>query len=287
MDKNILVNNYTTDDEHNTLIQSMLEFANAEVEPKVGIFWYDAENDELFGVQSISVSKEKFDSNGRKTIQILHIDYWKKKYNEAKYKNKKNRFFGDYTKIPRGRIFQLQNGTFEVMVGSWINKYPSVKNDIINEFDLPENKTEFIIDRHWEVGNGWSNELLQGSENSMSDKHNYQDLLEMARVGFTDDQYEIYVNTDDSGKIPHFHYRKKNEWDKFHTCIKIEKAEYFLHGGKNDKLNSRQKKELIIFLNKKTNRNMRNWDHIVDMWNMNNSDVLVDESTKMPNYNNL
>lgn len=121
----------------------------------------------------------------------------------------------------------------------------------------------------------------------MPDKHNYQDLLEMARVGFTNDQYEIYVNTDDSGKIPHFHYRKKNEWDKFHTCIKIEKAEYFLHGGKNDKLNSRQKKELIVFLNKKTNRNMRNWDHIVDMWNMNNSDVLVDESTKMPNYNNL
>ena len=30
----------------------------------------------------------------------------------------------------------------------------------------------------------------------------------MARIGFTDGGFEIYVNTDDGGNIPHFHYRK-------------------------------------------------------------------------------
>lgn len=38
-----------------------------------------------------------------------------------------------------------------------------------------------------------------------------KDYTEMARVGITDDDYEIYINTNDGGKIPHFHYRKAND----------------------------------------------------------------------------
>ena len=34
-----------------------------------------------------------------------------------------------------------------------------------------------------------------------------QDIFGMARVGSTSDKYEIYVNTNDGGKFPHFHYR--------------------------------------------------------------------------------
>ena len=66
-------------------------------------------------------------------------------------------------------------------------------------------------------------------------------LTEMARIGFTDDMYEIYINTDDPGNIPHFHYRKANKWSEFHTCIKIASAEYFHHTGKEDVLNSKQR----------------------------------------------
>lgn len=54
-----------------------------------------------------------------------------------------------------------------------------------------------------------------------------QGVLGMARVGFTPDRYEVYVNTNDGGKIPHFHYRDANDWNRFHTCIKIDKPEYF------------------------------------------------------------
>ena len=116
-----------------------------------------------------------------------------------------------------------------------------------------------------------------------------KDFTEMARVGITDDNYEIYVNTNDSGKIPHFHYRKANDWVAFHTCIKIEKAEYFHHGNNQDILNSKQKKELVEFLKDKpkSKRYETNWDLLVEMWNLNNSDVEIDEGVEMPDYRNL
>ena len=114
-----------------------------------------------------------------------------------------------------------------------------------------------------------------------------QDLLEMARVGYTNDNYEIYVNTNDSGKIPHFHYRDKDNWNNFHTCIQLKDAKYFLHGNKQNVLNSKQKKELILFLNKPYNKYMNNWQAILELWNKNNSDVEVDEDLEMPDYKNL
>ncbi len=116
-----------------------------------------------------------------------------------------------------------------------------------------------------------------------------KDFTEIARVGITDDDYEIYVNANDPGKIPHFHYRKANDWAAFHTCIKIEKAEYFHHGNKQDVLNSKQKKELVEFLKDKpkSKRYETNWDLLVEMWNLNNSDVEINEDVEMPDYRNL
>lgn len=116
-----------------------------------------------------------------------------------------------------------------------------------------------------------------------------KDYTEMARVGITDDDYEIYINTNDGGKIPHFHYRKAKNWNEFHTCIMIEKADYFHHGSKQDILNSKQKKELVEFLaNKpKSKRYQTNWELLVEMWNLNNSDVEIDEDIIIPDYQQL
>lgn len=117
----------------------------------------------------------------------------------------------------------------------------------------------------------------------------YQNLTEMARIGFTDDGFEVYINTDDGGNIPHFHYRLKNDWDKFHSCIKIETAEYFEHEGKESKLNFKQRKELVKFL-KEQPRNKRyktNWERILAEWNDNNSNIEIDENLEMPDYNKL
>ena len=66
-------------------------------------------------------------------------------------------------------------------------------------------------------------------------------LLEMARVGDMDSKLAIYIRSNDPGNIPHFHIVDQvTMGDKFHTCIKIETAEYFHHTGKEDILNAVQ-----------------------------------------------
>lgn len=116
-----------------------------------------------------------------------------------------------------------------------------------------------------------------------------QDLYEMARIGFTNDSYEVYVNTDDLGSIPHFHYRKQGSWEG-HTCIRLDKAEYFLHGDKQATLNAKQKKELIMFLQSKPTRKTMyatNWEYLLDAWNTNNSNVEISTDSSMPDYTKL
>ena len=115
-------------------------------------------------------------------------------------------------------------------------------------------------------------------------------LLEMARVGFIDDEYEVYIHTDDPGNVPHFHiWDAETRGQKFHTCIRIESPEYFHHTGKEDYLNSSMRKELVSFLKSKS-KNKRfssNWEYLVSMWNDNNSKMNVPEDITMPDYTKL
>lgn len=112
-------------------------------------------------------------------------------------------------------------------------------------------------------------------------------LNEMSRVGFIQDRFDVYVHTDDPGKLPHFHiWDKETKGKNFHTCIRIDCAEYFHHTGKTDTLNTKMRKELMNFLLSpaKSNRYNTNWELLVDLWNLNNSDVEIDPSTPIPNY---
>ena len=127
-------------------------------DPRVGIFWYDVRNDDLFGIVSSQVSEARA-SLGLVTVNTLHKDYWKKQYNKLKFKNDGNEkypFIGGYQDTPRGRIFyDVKNKTFVIKIGSWINDYPNTKQLIIDEFNLNEQKYKFEIDSHWEIGYGW------------------------------------------------------------------------------------------------------------------------------------
>lgn len=121
-----------------------------------------------------------------------------------------------------------------------------------------------------------------------------QKLEEMpVRVGVvTKGGYLIYVNTDDEGNIPHFHCVDNNTRGKtFHTCIQIEKSQYFTHGNKQDKItSSRNRKALDTFLRQpfeKPKFNGTNWEYIVMIWNMNNSSSQVDESLIQPDYTEI
>lgn len=123
-------------------------------------------------------------------------------------------------------------------------------------------------------------------DNTFSKQKPKVELYEMARVGIMN-EYEIFVNTDDSGRIPHFHiWDYSTKGNKFHTCIKITKPEYFHHTGKEGILNTKMKKELVKFMQAAPkNKNFNtNWELIIAMWNLNNSIEEIDEQQPMPNY---
>ncbi|MDR0733215.1 MAG: hypothetical protein LBF08_04030 [Dysgonamonadaceae bacterium] len=126
--------------------------------PRVGIFWYDARNDDLFGVVSSHASEARV-SKGFATVNTLHRDYWKKQYNKFKFKSNGGEvypYIGDYKDTPRGRVFYDVNANrYIVNVGSWINEYPQAKALIIDEFNLEGENYLFETAIHWEIGHGW------------------------------------------------------------------------------------------------------------------------------------
>lgn len=60
---------------------------------------------------------------------------------------------------------------------------------------------------------------------------------------------------------------------------------------KKDKFNSKERKELVSFLQSKSKnkrfKDFTNWEVLLSLWNMNNSKVEIDEDVEMPNYLNL
>jgi hypothetical protein len=54
---------------------------------------------------------------------------------------------------PRVGIFWYD--TRHIKVGSWINTHPEAKDLIREEFNLDNEKYQFEIDQHWEIGFGW------------------------------------------------------------------------------------------------------------------------------------
>lgn len=148
--------NTNTNDSKINLIRTVMYENNEYVgEPCVGIFWYDADNNELFGVRSTIADDTKYYKSEKsnqevRTTKFLHYAVWQKECNkghDARFKTM------NYTNVPRGRVFQVKDKGFEVYVGNWITQHPECKELVIDEFDLPEN-TEFIIDTHWDLGHG-------------------------------------------------------------------------------------------------------------------------------------
>jgi len=122
-------------------------------------------------------------------------------------------------------------------------------------------------------------------------------ITEMARIGFLLDstrakgqskKYEIYIRTNDTGKIAHFHIMDVTTQGKeFHTCVCFASPKYFHHNGKEDFLNTKEKKLLMSFFKQKAGgklSNLTNWEYAVFEWNKNNSDVHIDEDLEMPDY---
>ena len=142
-------------EEQKAVMKAMSDNFEFQDEPKVGIFWYDERADELFGISKIEASELQFNINGLKTIKTLPKTWWQKQKNKAIFKGEDPGIFEmEYTKIPRGRVFQREDGVFQLMCGSWINDHIEVL--VKDEFDLQNVPFEKIVDEHWEIGHGWS-----------------------------------------------------------------------------------------------------------------------------------
>ena len=146
-----------SDEERKRVMETMSDNFDFQDEPKVGIFWYDTESGSLFGVSKIEACDLAFNSNGFKTVRTLYKTWWMKQRMRARSKQDYHSIFEkDYIEIPRGRIFQREDGTFQLMCGSWITDH--IVNMVKEEFDLDNVTFEYVIDTHWELGHGWSEE---------------------------------------------------------------------------------------------------------------------------------
>ena len=129
-------------------IEVMKQNEQYDGHPQVAMFWYDTAKDELFGIRSTLAEMAPWYYSHQwdqeiKTDPRRHDREWRRECSRGKDK----RFRGDHTLVPRGRVFQFKDEGFQVYTGDWIDKYPHVKQDILFEFDLPED-TEFVKDPH-------------------------------------------------------------------------------------------------------------------------------------------
>jgi hypothetical protein len=115
-------------------------------------------------------------------------------------------------------------------------------------------------------------------------------LQEMASIGdFKDFQVKVLG---EGRNIPHFHILigdpKSPTWQ---SCPRLDKADYFVHHGIADRLNSEERALLMEFLVEPFRKSSRfigsNWDNIVFQWNANNSQLVVPEDIPMPDYTQL
>lgn len=148
-----------TDDEYRSVLAQMEANRGKGSTPKVGIFWYSEGRDELFGVVSHPVDdySRANASDGRITCSELHEDVWKKEYYRQRFKGDgTGLFIGQYQDKPRGRVFyNIEDETFEVACGKWLQQYPHVYDMILREFDLPADRTSAKYAVHWDIGQSW------------------------------------------------------------------------------------------------------------------------------------
>ncbi len=198
------------DEEVNAFMDIMASNDELQEEPCVGCFWYDHEKQEVFGVRSTLAQDVPYLSNNifdgkAKTGRALHKNIWAK---ECK-RHKDARFAGDYTQVPRGRVFEVDGKGFVIMVGNWINDCPEAKDEIICEFNLPAD-TEFKQDSHWDLGHGWSDEEYlenlteepeEGEEEPAADEFAINTVEDsIAFLGDLDTKIDLLYNFIDTNK---------------------------------------------------------------------------------------
>ena len=129
-----------SDKEHNVQMEDMKSFD--EQMPCVGIFWYDPEDNTLFGVRKKELTPQMVEEAAEKGMPFinypqLHRQVWAKEYFRAQAKHLATKFKGDYTQVPRGRVAWTID-KFIVLVGKWAEPIQEKLTELLEkEFSLP------------------------------------------------------------------------------------------------------------------------------------------------------
>lgn len=148
-----------SEDDYASVMALMAANRGKDSEPKVGLFWYNPANNTLFGVVSHRLSDytKANASDGRITCSEMDEDVWKKEYRKQKYQNNgQGPYIGVYQDKPRGRVFyNISTDTFEVAVGKWLEEFPQAYQLVLEEFNLPADRTKPMYAIHWDIGMSW------------------------------------------------------------------------------------------------------------------------------------
>ena len=149
-------------DADESLVKRAMDAMDATLEeqenPKVGIFWYSPQLQDVFGVVAIDAASAPVSGGGLRTCKELHKYLWKKQFNYDKAHNVNSPFRGDYKYTPRGRVFYDDElDEYHIMVGAWLNDYPEAKPLIRAAFNLTDPNLHVTFERgiHWEIGMGY------------------------------------------------------------------------------------------------------------------------------------
>lgn len=128
-------------------------------------------------------------------------------------------------------------------------------------------------------------------------RRDQEDIFGMARIGWLPSKkgqtnIEVYVHTNDGGRIPHFHVRKYGKNNKFEweVCVKYEQPEYFIHGIYRDVSSMRGLEytlDRLLRINNPKDPGRTYWQSAIIAWNMNNSDSDLPYDLEQPDYTQL
>lgn len=147
------------DDLYQRAMEAMDATLSEQENPKVGIFWYSPQLQDVFGVVAIdAATAPKSGNSGLRTCKELHKYIWKKQFNYDKAHNVNSPFHGDYKYTPRGRVFYDDElDVYHVMIGAWMNDHPEAQSKIRAAFNLTDPDLHVVFERgiHWEIGMGY------------------------------------------------------------------------------------------------------------------------------------
>ena len=115
--------------------------------PCVGIFWYDPDEHNFFGVHKKELTPKMVEDARANGIDVINYPL----------STLNSQLSTRSAQVPRGRVAWNVN-KFIVLVGKWADPIQDELSALLEqEFSLPY--FEFVYDYHWDLGHGWSGDM--------------------------------------------------------------------------------------------------------------------------------